>query len=375
MVAARGLPSPAMPSITVPDYSGGSLVNLVAELEERLTGSSASPPLHEDLAALIPEASTYVLFLFDGLGSLQLDQPAAAPFAGASKASLDSPFPATTTVSLATIATGLPPSQHGLLGYQLWLPEVQQVVNTIKWTTLWGKSVDFDTGTLLPQPNLWERLRAGGAEPITVQPGDFMGTPLSKALYRGCRYEPAFTVDESIEATIQLAAEPGRLILTYLPHVDFAAHVYGQSAPEYAVAVDTVADAWQQVAAHLPDGATMVGTADHGHIDFHKQNQIRIPKPEHTDRTFYGDGRAMFVKGEGASLAENLPATWIPIEEMIGWWGPAPRHRAFDGRAPDGALVADDDILLLHSRSDDRMTGNHGALTDAERLIPLLVAD
>ncbi|MEA3511338.1 MAG: alkaline phosphatase family protein [Actinomycetota bacterium] len=364
-----------MPSITVPDYSGGSLVNLVAELEQRLTGSSASSPLHDDLSALIPEAETYVLFLFDGLGTLQLDHPAAAAFAGALKASLDSPFPATTTVSLATIATGLPPSQHGLLGYQLWIPEVEQVVNTIKWTTLWGKSVAFNTGMLLPAPNLWERLRGGDVESITVQPGNFMGTPLSKALYRGCRYEPAFTVDETIDATVQLASEPGRLVLAYLPHVDFAAHVYGQNSQEYGVAVATVADAWERVAVRLPDGAAMIGTADHGHVDFPKDRQIRIPKSNHTDRTFYGDGRVMFVKGEGASLAEHLPATWIPLEEMIDWWGPGPRNPSFDVRAPDGVLVADDGFLLLHSRSDDRMTGNHGALTDAERLIPLLVAD
>jgi hypothetical protein len=36
-------------------------------------------------------------------------------------------------------------------------------------------------------------------------------------------------------------------------------------------------------------------------------------------------------------------------------------------------LIADDDTLLLHRHSDDRMIGNHGALTDAERLVPLLV--
>ena len=364
-----------MASITVPDYSGGSLVNLVAELENRLTGSSLAPRLHADLGVLIPEAETYILFLFDGLGALQLDHPAAAPFGASLRATIDSPFPATTTVSLASIATGLPPSQHGLLGYQLWLPEVGQVVNTIKWTTLWGKSISFDTGTLLPTPNLWERLRSGGIEPITVQPGNFMGTPLSKALYRGCRYEPAFTVDDTIDATVQLAAEPGRLILAYLPQVDFAAHVYGQDSQEYAIAVATVAEAWERVAVRLPDGVVMVGTADHGHVDFPKDRQIRIPKSEHADRTLYGDGRAMFVTGEGASLAENLPATWIPIEEMIDWWGPAPRHRSFTDRAPDGVLLADDGFLLLHSRSDDRMTGNHGALTDAERLIPLPVAD
>ena len=197
-----------MPSITVPDYEGGSLPNLMSELENRLTGSAPAPRLNPDLAASIPEASTYVLFLFDGLGTLQLDHPAASPLKGALRGSIDAPFPATTTVSLATIATGLPPSQHGLLGYQSWLPDVDdRVVNTIKWTTLWGEPIEYDTTAFLPSPNLWERLTQAGVDPITVQPGNFLGSPLSKALYRGCRIEPAFTLEEMVEATVQLAEE------------------------------------------------------------------------------------------------------------------------------------------------------------------------
>jgi len=364
-----------MPSITVPDYSGGSLPNLMSELEFRLAGSSRFASLHPTLAGEIPNASTYVLFLFDGLGSLQLDHPSASPLASALRGSIDAPFPATTTVSLASVATALPPSQHGLLGYQSWIPELDRVVNTIKWTTLWGEPVDYDTSPLLPSPNLWERLSAAGLEPITVQPGNFIGSPLSKALYRGCRIEPAFTLDETAEATLQVAAEPGRLVFTYLPHVDFAAHVYGQDADEYGEALATVAWVWEQVASRLPNGAVMVGTADHGHVDFPKHRQVKIPKRLEADRVFFGDGRAMFVIGDGAPLGEELPATWVPIEDLVEWWGPGPHHPSFDARSPDGALIADDGFLLLHRHSDDRMVGNHGALTDAERLIPLLIAE
>ena len=364
-----------MPSITVPDYSGGSLVNLVAELELQLTGAAPSPGLHPSLAEAIPEAQTYVLFLFDGLGTLQLEHPAASSMQASLRASIDTPFPATTTVSLATVATGLPPSQHGLLGYQLWLPDVDRVVNTIKWTTVWGEPVPYDTSSFLPTPNLWERLSAAGVEPITVQPGNFVNTPLTRALYRGCRVEPVFTTEEMIDATVQLAAAPRRLIFSYLPQVDFAAHVHGQDSDEYADAVATIGRVWDGVASQLPDTVAMAGTADHGHIDFPKHRQVRIPKSEHTDRVFYGDGRAMFVIGDGASLAEQLPATWLPLEEVDHWWGPGPRHPAFVDRAPDGVLVADDDTLLLHRHSNDRMVGNHGALTDMERLIPLLVAE
>jgi hypothetical protein len=207
-----------------------------------------------------------------------------------------------------------------------------------------------------------------------IQPANFAGSNLSEVLYRGARFEGITTIGEWVDATAQLAATPGRFILAYLPQVDFAAHVHGQQADEYAVAVRTVAAAWERLGLRLPAGAVAVGTADHGHVDFPKARQIRIAKDDHEGRQFYGDGRAMFVKGEGASLAAGLPATWVPLEEMRSWWGPGPHHPAFGERAPDGVLVADDDILLLHRHSDDRMTGAHGGLTDAERLIPLMVA-
>lgn len=362
-----------MPTVTIPDYNGGSIVNLAAEVELRLTGSAAMPGLHEGLAAHIPDAETYVMVIFDGLGSSQLDHPRAATLAASAVASIDAPFPTTTTVAMATMATGLPPSQHGLIGYQLWIPEVGEVVNTIKWTTLWGAPVDVATVDLLPKPNLWERLRANGIEAITVQPAQFESTALSTALYRGCRFEGVTALDEQIEATVDLAATPRRLVFTYLASVDFAAHVHGQDTTGYANALGTADLLWSRLAARLPPGVCLVGTADHGHVDFPKARQVRIPKAAHRDRIFYGDGRAMFVRGDGASLAQHLPATWIPFEEAAGWWGPEPRHSAFEARRPDGVLLADDDSLLLHRFSDDRMIGNHGALTDAERRVPLLV--
>lgn len=356
-----------------PDYSGGSLVNLMAELELRLGGSPLLPTLHAPLADEIPEAATYVLVVFDGLGAAQLGHPSATldvDLAG----TIDAPFPTTTTVSLATVATGLPPSQHGLLGYQLWMPEVGHVANTIKWTTLWGESFEFNTGGLLPAPNLWERLTAAGVEPITVQPGHFAGSPLSQALYRGCRYEPVFTVEEVIAATIDLAAGSSRLVFVYVPHVDFAAHVHGQGSPEYAESLAVASRIWEDIATRLPPGAVMLGTADHGHADFAAEQQVRIPKELETDRTFYGDSRVMFVRGDDSPAFAPLPSSWIPVAEMIDWWGPEPRHEAFHERAPDAVLLADDDAVLLHTHSDKRLIGQHGGLTDAERVVPLLVA-
>lgn len=359
--------------ITLPDYDGGSLVNLVAELEQRLCGTAVSPPVHPHLADKIPQADTYVLCLFDGLGAQQLTHPAAGPLAESMQATIDCPFPATTTVSLAILATGLPPSQHGLLGYQSWIPELEVVANTIHWTSLTGQPLDYPLESFLPKPNLAERLGKKGVETITIQPANFHDTPLTKVLFRGSRFEGVYSITEWVDAVVQLSAQPNRLIVAYLPNVDFAAHVAGQNSDQYAEAMSVVAGAWETMCNRLPKNATAVGTADHGHVDFPSDQQIRINKADHKDRIFFGDGRVMFVKGDGASLATRLPATWIPIDKMVHWWGPQPRHPKISGRLPDGVLVADDNILLLHRFSDDRMVGNHGALTDAERLIPLMV--
>ncbi|MCL1602157.1 MAG: alkaline phosphatase family protein, partial [Actinomycetia bacterium] len=162
-----------MKRIVIPDYEGGGLVNLVAELEFRLTNESVSPRLNQALRDLPPDAESYVLVLFDGLGSHQLGHGSASNLAAANVGSIDAPFPYTTTVSLATVATGQPPSQHGILAYQLWMEEVGHVVNTIHMTTQWGEKVDLDYEAILPSPNLWERLKARGVEPIAIQPGHF----------------------------------------------------------------------------------------------------------------------------------------------------------------------------------------------------------
>jgi hypothetical protein len=363
------------PGVRSPAYEGGSLVNLVAEIEARLGGAPIHPGLAPGLADAIPEAASFVLVLFDGLGDHQLDHPAAGSLRAHHAGAIDSPFPATTTVSMATIATGRTPAEHGLLGYQLWLPELDTIANTIKWTTLWGEPLPVETETFLPEPNLWERLRGVGVEPITLQPWNFEKSPMSRMLYRGARFEAWADEEDAVEAAVTLAAEPGRLIFLYVPHVDFAAHVGGQQDEGYEEAMAIVDLLWNRLARRLPSGAAAIGTADHGHVDIPLDRQIEIPRAEQEDMILYGDARAMFVKGnDGGALAGGLPATWVPRADMEHWWGPGERHPEFTARAPDGVLVADDGHAILHRHSDDSLIGQHGAPTDPELRVPLLVA-
>ncbi len=363
-----------------PDYSGGSLNNLVAELEWRLTGSAPAPRLHARLAEQIPEAATYVLFLIDGLGVHQLGHPAAVSLAAAHRGTIDAPFPTTTTVSLATVATGLPPSQHGWIGHFVLLPGHPRPINSLRWVDSTGRAVPSYAPRLLPGPNLWERLAMAGTEPITIQPATYADTPLTKALYRGCRFEGVVNTGDLVRATVDLAREPGRLIFTYYPAVDIAAHMRGSASPEYAAALADVAGAWDRIAARLPAHAAMVGTADHGVVAIAESGKHRLYGRDTPGLTLFGDPRSLYVKGDGEWIEElgaGLPATWYPRESLEALWGsagsPSTAGRPAPLIKPDGAFLAHEGHVLLPGHMDRRLVGYHGGLDSREVEIPVLV--
>ena len=359
----NGDPDVPFPYQIGPDYQGGGLVNLIAELEAQLGGSPPSPRLTLPL----PTAGGYVLLLVDGLGSHQLEHRAAAALASAHVRDLEAPFPTTTTVSLATLATGVTPSRHGLVGYQLLLDDV--VANTIKWTTLWGDPLKVDHQRFLPETT-WERLASRGIETVVVQPAAFEGSGLTRTVYRGARFEGARTTEEWLEATLALA-QPGRLVVAYLPHVDVAAHMTGQGSREYEEALSMVATLWSRLEAGTDRNVCLLGTADHGHIDIPANRQILLARTDQENRILYGDSRVMFIKGEAPE--GDLPATYFSVDELGPLWGPGPHLRP--ERVPDGILVADPGYALMHRYSDTRMIGHHGGLTEEERLVPLLVRE
>ena len=80
------------------------------------------------------------MVLADGLGRNLLKQKSAhTPFLrsvmqagqGHVPVWLDSAFPSTTAAALASFGTGLPPGQHGMVGYDVLDPDQDKVVNML----------------------------------------------------------------------------------------------------------------------------------------------------------------------------------------------------------------------------------------------------
>jgi hypothetical protein len=353
-----------------PSYNGSGLVNLVSEIERRMVGTSAFDGLSDEVT--VGDASTYVLVLFDGLGLAQLEHRDGHVFRSSLAGTLDAPFPTTTPVSLSTIATGLSPSLHGQVAHLSWYPDLDLVVNTLKWVTVTGDHVAYDYGGVLPRPNLWERLRSEGIEPITVQPGDFQTSPLTRVLYRGARFEGAWDAEDLVEATVALAAEGGRLIFTYVPFVDVAGHVFGQGSDEFTAAMKAAATVWEGIASRLPPGVALIGTADHGLMEVSEADKILVRDPHFGSLRFAGDTRGVHLWGNPGLMDDLAVSVGGKLVDPVGWLGPNPTPAALS-HVGQQLLLAPPGKAVIPKGFDKRLRCYHGGLTSEELEIPLLL--
>lgn len=353
-----------------PSYDGSGLVNLIAEIEHRMTGSASFARLSDP--SLVADADTYVVVLFDGLGVAQLDHSEAGTFRSTMAATLDAPFPTTTSVSLSTVASGVAPSQHGQVGHLTWYADLGLVVNTLKWVRVSGEPVAYDYPSLLPRPNLWERLRNAGVEPITVQPGDFAASPLTRTVYRGARFEGAWDPDDLAEATVTLAATPGRFIFTYVPFVDVAGHVSGLGSDQFTVAMKAAALVWDGIVSRLPPGAAALGTADHGLLEVSEHDKILIRDPRFDSLRFAGDTRGIHLWGDPGLIDDLASSVGGTLVDPVSWLGPEPSEKTLS-HLGDRLLMAPPGKALLPKGFDKRLRCYHGGLMPEELEIPLLV--
>jgi hypothetical protein len=312
-----------------------------------------------------------VLLLVDGLGhDMVVDRPGDSPLRAALRGRLDASFSTQTSVATATLATGLPPSRHGLLGYLLDLPEAGGIVNTLWWMQIDGEPAQLDRGVVLPSPNLAERLDAIGVTSTVVEPGGYLGSPLDEVLYRGATTRGVDDLDQLVDDVVA-AATPRSLVLGYLPHVDAAGHAHGPGSREHRGAINDADSVWRRLADRLPDSVSLVGTADHGMVQ--ASEWLGVEPPEGV--RIGGDSRVLYLYGDQAACEEfaaTLPGEIITRERAAPLWGPDPEHSRFEARLPHLLVAASEGMVFHHPGNPVRLAGYHGGLSPAELEIPLL---
>jgi predicted AlkP superfamily pyrophosphatase or phosphodiesterase len=331
--------------------------------------------------------------LADGLGRNLLKQKTAhTPFLrsviqagqGDIPVWLDSAFPSTTAAALASFGTGLPPGQHGMVGYDVLDPQQDKVVNLLG---NWDPGVDPEQWQ--PFPTVLERA-AGQVDVTTISLPQFGDSPMTRAALRGGRFLPATTAHARTSAAAEAMAGSGpSLMYFYLNDLDKAGHRYGCQSEQWEHQLEELDATMKRLDASLPAGTSILLTADHGMLDVPEQHRIDFSAdPALVDgvRHTAGEPRMVHLYLEDAGLRDRLLAAWrarfggriwaFTREEALaaGLFGDV--RPAVEGRIGDIMIAARDSLALYDTRRSRptamEVVGQHGSLTKAEREVPLL---
>lgn len=371
--------------LPAPRPDGPSLADV---LQSCLAAVSGAPG-----ALALPAAHRAVVLLVDGLGADQLKAHAghARTLAGALSARdvIESGFPTTTASALASLTTGVRPGEHGLVGYSVFDPQNDRVINQL---TGWDDRLD--PATWQRHPTVFERAAAAGFGATVIGPQRYRDSGFTGAVLRGARYVAAATIAERLERAAGLVREPGApgILYVYVPELDMAAHAHGVASPRWLVALEQVDAAARDLVAALPRNVGLLVTADHGVLDVAPQGHLLIdgaPELLAGIRHVAGEPRCLQLHfepdlsdTERAALvalwrdAEQARAWVATREEVIasGWLGAV--HPEVEPRLGDLFVAARKAVAYYDGRTASAgaraMVGQHGSVSPAELRVPLL---
>lgn len=367
-------------SLPVDPPSARSLTGVVPQLIDALTGRPG----------WFPVARSAIVVLVDGLGRGNLTARAGhARFLTSRMGKKDAArttFPATTATALTSLLTGTDAGVHGIVGYRARVPGTRTAPNQLKgWET-----DGLDPFTWQRAQPLLERESAAGRRCFVVSKASYAGTGFTRAIQRGAEFVPGGSPRERLEIAADLASRhPGSLVYVYLPELDTIGHARGWESDGWIAALEGLDAALSSFEDQLDSGTGAVVTADHGMIDVPSHRQVLLRDGDDLLRDVElvaGEPRLLqlYVR-DGA--AGDVAARWHAAEDGRSWV--LTRDEAIAaglyGSTVDAEVIPRIGDVLVAARGvvayyDDRvadkkpqrMIGQHGSLTDQERIVPLI---
>lgn len=351
-----------------PAYTGSGLSGLVPALLGKQPGDWLPAPVHD--------ARTIVLLVLDGFGWHALDAHRARlpTLAGLEGGPMPTVVPSTTATALTSLTTGLPPSQHGVVGFRVRID--RSVLNVLSWQ---GESRHPPDARTVQRHTPFL-----GREVAVVTKAEFRSSAFSEVHLRGARFYGWHTVSSLVEHCRRLAEAGEPFLYAYYPGVDTIAHAHGLHDGFYDAELAAVDRLVGDLLDALGPSCALVVTSDHGQVHVGPDGWLPLGPMSDLVDACSGDGRFRYLHAARGAAAELLDAArsehgedaWVfSRDELLdeGWLGPDPapvtRRRVGDVvLAARGAVAFVDPALELEAR----LMSAHGSLTEAEMLVPVL---
>jgi predicted AlkP superfamily pyrophosphatase or phosphodiesterase len=358
--------------LVLPAYQGACLTNVVPAL---LHPGDVRP---EWLPPAAHDADRVVLLVIDGLGWNQLaarraSTPTIATMDGGP---ITTVAPSTTATALTSITTGMPPGEHGVIGYRIAVEG--EVLNVLRWNTKAG-----DARQSIPPAKVQGHPCFEGQRPPAVTRAEFQSSGFTLAHLDQVRFTGYRTLGTLVAEVTRLARAGEPFVYAYYEGLDKVSHEHGLGEA-YDEELRWIDHLVATLLSSLPPGTVLLVTADHGQVEV-GDNVLDLPSDVLTHVSMQsGEGRFRWLHARsgraGALLdaARDLlgPHAWVRSRsEAIaeGWYGPIVTDAAA-GRLGDVLLAAKGEVAFLDPEDTGPyvLVGRHGSLTEDEMLVPLV---
>ena len=306
-------------------------------------------------------------------------------------------FPSTTSVALTSLTTAQWPSEHAVMGWWTYLPDLNGVATILQYTDrstgadLVKRGIDPDRS--FPVKSIWPRMDRDG---LVVVPERIKDSVYSSYFNGGLESVGYRSLSEAVSIVTERVRDASEPTFTYLyvPRVDSVAHLHGITRPEVRHALVEVDRELARLHSAIGDKGRMVVTADHGLFDATAPERhtlranreiqpLMISPPSGDARVMYlptwawaGDRmRRYFDRRFGEKFAV------IDLEEAIKleMFGPEPPSDVAMQRLGNQIAISTGADMIEYnvSRGPGRMVQlncHHSGLTPEEMRIPLIVA-
>ena len=385
--------------MTLPDYTGGSIVNLLSSIQAALGTEPASyAPTQQIDAQRLADARNIVLIVIDGLGYDFLQrQPEHSVLRRHLNGPLTSVFPSTTASAITSFMTGLAPQQHGLTGWFTYFKEIGTVAAPLPFKARYGGASLGDAGIgaqgLFEPLPLSDKLNARSHIVLPRRIVDSDYTTAHGGSSERCAYVSLKQLFERLIRIIR-GREERKYVYAYWPEFDSLAHAHGVGSRPVAAHFAEIDAAFARFIGAIDGSDTIVlVTADHGFIDSQPQQMIPLEQHPVLAETLAlplcGEPRVAFcyVHAHKCEQFENYVsdelgdcATLLRSEDLLqqGFFGLGEPHPRLRDRIGHYTLIMKRNYVIKDWLLGEHRyvhIGVHGGVSEQEMRVPLVMVE
>jgi hypothetical protein len=378
-----------------PDYSGKGIVNLMSSIASAVGSESPYPVLTNGIAFDLGNSKNIVLMVVDGLGFDYLSEYGKDTILKSStKDALTSVFPPSTGSAITTFITGLPPQQHAVTGWYVFLKEYGLMSRILPFTSVADWNVlETDIAYVVDVESLFWKMERERTIIVGEQIVDSVFSKQTIGNARRVGYQDLQSFFETIENTLARSKQSS-FIYSYWPELDSIAHILGirsEKAYEHLQEFDQALGKF--IESIQGTDTTLIITSDHGIHDIDRKNLIITSEhPALVDcltLPLCGDTRSAYcyvrpskvdeferyVTSELGNACELIKSDILIDENWFGLFDP---HPMLSSRVGDYTMIFKEGYAVLNKfpgQEPPALLGHHGGTSSEEMNVPLIVVN